>query len=322
MSRRLPTVVPTVLSVVAALFVVGACGEGNPPLIAGEGVIDDRGGVHPVSPARTRIISLVPAMTETLAAIGGADFLVARTAFDEQEELAHLPSVGGGLDPSLEVLAELDPDLIVMWQDAGGIGSLSGRLGDLGIAAYQVDVQEFADFRRHALNVGALIGRTSAAEGLVAEVDQGLSEVQTAVSSGPLPTVLYLVQSDPPLGVGPGTFLDSLIAVAGGRNVLAEAASQWPLVSLEDVLWRDPTYIVVPVLDFGTPSRGSTVVPEQLRQLESDPGWSTVGAVREGRLVPVDAGLFGRPGPRMPLAARYLASRLHPGLFDAGAPPG
>ena len=311
---------PPLASLAVALLGLAACSDARLPPGDAPAVIDDRGRVHAATPPRTRIISLVPGITETLVAIGAADLLVARTRYDDQEVLAHLPSVGGGLDPSLEFLADLNPELMVLWQDVGGSGALSGRLEDLGIAAYQVDVEEIADFRRHARNLGQMIDRRIAAETLVEEVDRGLNQVAEAVSSLPSPSVLYLVQSNPPMGVGPGTFLDSLIVVAGGTNVLREAAGRWPLVSLEDALWRDPAYVVVPVVDLAAPSPVAEGVPEPLRWLTTDPGWSEVGAVREGRVVAVDAGLFGRPGPRMAEAARYLASQLHPGAFKAGPP--
>lgn len=305
----------------AALLGLPGCANERTPLGEAPGVADDGGRLHPAAPPRTRIISLVPGMTETLVAIGAADVLVARTRYDEQEALASLPSVGGGLDPSLEFLADLNPDLLILWLDAGGAGSLSDRLEDLGIPAYQVDVEDVSDFRRHTRNLGVMVDREAAAEALVDQVDQGLSQVAEAVSSLSPASVLYLVQSSPPMGVGPGTFLDSLIVVAGGTNVLREAAGHWPLVSLEDALWRDPTYVVVPVVGLDTLTLGPDGVPEPLRWLTTDPGWSEVGAVREGRVIAVDAGLFGRPGPRMAEAASYLASRLHPGAFKGDPPP-
>ena len=312
---------PHLVSLALASASVTACGEANAaPGGQEDSVADDRGGVHNVLPSRARVVSLVPGITETLLAIGAAEVLLARTRFDEQDQLAHLPSVGGGLDPSLEYLASLDPELVIMWRDPGGSGSLSAGLEDLGIAAYQVDVQEFADFRRHARNVGRLTGRAPEAEALVGELDQALNDVRRAVAGLPAPGVLYLVQSSPPMGVGPGTFLDSLIVVAGGRNILREASGRWPLLSLEDILWRDPGYVVVPVVDYGAPDGAIDAMPEPLRRLATEPGWAEVGAVRGGRLVAVDAALFGRPGPRMAEAARFLAERLHPEAFVADSP--
>lgn len=316
-----PADVPSAAALfLVALFAAAACVDAGAPSTDQQGVLDDGGRTHPVAPPRTRIVSLVPGITETLVAIGAVDLLVARTRYDEQAVLAHLPSVGGGLDPSLEFLADLDPELMILWKDAGGSGSLSGRLNDLGIAAYQVVVEEVEDFRRHTRNLGLLSDRALAAEALVEEVDRGLNQVAEAVSSLPPSSVLYLVQSSPPMGVGPGSFLDSLIVTAGGENVLREATGPWPLVSLEDALWRDPAYIVVPVVDFGALGTVPQGVPGPLRWLTADPGWSEVGAVREERLVAVDAALFSRAGPRMAEAARYLAAQLHPGAFTP-APP-
>ncbi|MGI9627211.1 MAG: ABC transporter substrate-binding protein [Longimicrobiales bacterium] len=274
-------------------------------------MVDDRGRAHSPETGRSRIVSLVPGITETLVAIGATGTLIARTDYDTQGALQSLPSVGGGLDPSLEFLVDLGPDLVIMWPDRGGAGSLSARLEELGIDVYQAEVEGMADFRRHARNAGVLTGRRFAADSLVDWVDSGLARVASEVSSQPPSTLFYMVQQDPPMGAGPGTFLDSLMTVAGGRNVLSDAVGQWPLVSVEDVLWKDPNYIVVPVLELQARKSDDTVT-----QLAASPGWREVGAVREGRVFAVDAELFGRAGPRMAEAAEALARRLHPAVYE------
>lgn len=296
-----------------------SCGGSEEQHAQGDAVVDDRGQAHSVGAPRSRILSLVPGVTETLVSIGARGVLVAKTEYDTQEVLAHLPSVGGGLDPSLESLVDLSPDLIIMWGDRGGTGSLSGRLDELGIEVYQAEVEGMSDFRRHARNVGALVGHLPAADSLVNWVDQGLERTRATVSSEPRPTLFYVVQQDPPMGVGPGNFLDSLIAVAGGENILSDALGQWPLVSVEDVLWKNPDYIVVPVLGLADalPEEQGTLAP--LARLASTPGWKELDAVREGRLLAVDADLFSRAGPRMAEAAMVLASQLHPAAFELGS---
>ena len=105
--------------------------------------------------------------------------------------------------------------------------------------------------------------------------------------------------------VGPDTFLNSLIRVAGGTNVFEDASTPWPSVSLEEVFWRDPDVVIVPT----TGDEGGVQ-----DRLESAAGWSQVGAVKDGSVITVEADLFGRPGPRMALAAATLARLLHPDL--------
>ncbi len=113
--------------------------------------------------------------------------------------------------------------------------------------------------------------------------------------------MLYVVWHDPPRTTGPGTFIDELITIAGGANVFADVGAPWPAVSLEEVVRRDPDYIVIPR---GT---GHSVQPEWLDDL---PGWRDLTAVREQRVVTVDSDLFNRPGPRVVEAARTLGQAL------------
>ena len=308
--------IPLLASLSVALML--ACEPGAPAVDRGAGVVDDGGVRHVASPSRQRIVSLVPAVTETLVALGAGDLIVARTRYDDQPSLEDLPSVGGGLDPSLEFLVDLEPDLIVTWKDPGGAGALSHRIQALGLSAYQVNVQQLEDFRRHARNLGLLTDREANAVALVERLDRQLAEVAERTSGAGRPTVLYLAQRDPPMGAGPGTFVDSLLVTAGAENVLRDRGDQWPLVSMEHILWRDPDYIVVPVVGLGADTGAEGAAPPVA--LDADPGWSQVPAVVEGRVVLVDAGLFGRPGPRMGDAARALAARLHPGAFHPPEP--
>jgi len=111
---------------------------------------------------------------------------------------------------------------------------------------------------------------------------------------------------------GPGTFLDELIGIAGGQNAFADAPSQWPTVSLEAVLRRQPAIVIVPRGERGA---------ERITRLRSTPGWRDLRAVRTGRVIEVDAELFNRPGPRVGTAAKTLARLLHPEAFLARATP-
>lgn len=300
----------------AASLLLATCARGGDVAESPDAVADDLGRLHSASPPRSRIVSLVPSATETLLAMGAGDRLVARTRYDEQAELASLPSVGGGIDPSLEFLAELAPDLVVLWPAAGNSASLRGRLDALGVAWYGARVQSLEDFRRLARNLGRLTGAVAAADSLVAEVDDDLTAARADWAGRAPVEAAYIVQRDPPMIAGPGTFLDSVLAAGGASNVFADMDGPWPMVSLEELVWRDPEYVVLPVAGLGAgagwrtpgaPAEASSAVA----RLTGSPGWRAVPAVAAGRIATVDASLFGRPGPRMGEAARRLAARLH-----------
>ena len=297
-------------AVVAFLALLVGCTPDRPAPGASGALVDDRGRVHDPSVPPDRIVSLIPAVTETLTAIGAADRLVARTRYDEDPALADLPSVGGGINPSLEFLARLDPDLVVLWASGASGVSLEDRLDEIGLDWYAAAIQTMDDFRRHARNLGRLLG-LAAADSVIERVERDFEAARGEWSGRAEVEVVYAVQLDPPMTVGPGTFLDAVLGAAGAANAFGDIAGSWPLVSMEEVVRRDPDYVIVPVPGYGTPEARSDYSDPSIERLRARPGWAAVPAVVAGRVISVDGSLFGRPGPRMGEAALYLATRLH-----------
>jgi len=256
--------------------------------------------------ARQRIVSLIPSATETIVALGATDRLVARTSFDVDTALMHLPSVGDGLTPSLEVLTTLEPDLVVAWPDNAS-RSVIARLEGAGARIYTPQVQTLGDLRQAIKELGTMLDLERAADSLVASIDTDLEAVQAAVAGLEPPGVFYVVWYDPPTTAASGTYIDELIAIAGGRNVFADAPGLWPQVSMEEVVRRQPDIVLI--------SRTEDS-PLDLESVASAVGWRELHAVREGRLIEVEANLYNRPGPRVARAARRLAALLHPNAIQ------
>ncbi len=300
------------LSFASLLAVLSACAPERlePPAT---GVADDAGRLHDPAEPRHRIVSVIPGVTETLVAIGAAERIVARTEYDEQPELEALPVLSALLQPSVEALTRLDPDLVIMWPSGGNGGAVGEQFDRVGIDWYGAAIQTMADFKRHARNFGRLLDLERAADSVIAAVRADLTEARAAWSGRAPVAVFHVVQLDPPMTAGPGTFLDSVFEAGGAVNVFADIEGNWPRISLEEVLRRDPEYVIVPVEGYGTPSVQPGHRDPSLERLAKAPGWAALSAVASGRVISVDASLFGRPGPRMGEAARYLAHRLHGG---------
>jgi ABC-type Fe3+-hydroxamate transport system substrate-binding protein len=261
-----------------------------------------------VAPAR-RIISLVPAHTDLILALGAADRLIARTVFDEDARLQALPSIGDALVPSVEWIAAERPDLVMAWPDAGS-RSVVARLRGLGVPVYAARVETLAELRRTIADVGRLLGLETAADSVRRRLDSALADVEAAVRGRPRPRVLHLIGLDPPVAAGPGTFVQELIERAGGENVMADAAMLWPQVSLEHVLAAAADVVII-----------ASERPESalLADLRGRAVWRELEPVREGRVHVVDADLFSRPGPSLVDALPSLAALLHPDLLAAGS---
>ncbi len=296
--------------VLFTFLLLSACAPSEDRALPSISVTDDLGRTVALSAPARRVFSVIPSITETVAALD-PDALVARTRFDRAPEFAHLPSLGDGMSPNLEALARLEPDLVISWSDV--TERVADRAEALGIAVYRADVQTIDGLRSHLSRLGSLLGREGRASLVTDSLDRALDRVATAVRSREPVSVYYSVWHDPPQTTGPGTFIDEVISLAGGRNIFADASRGWPLVSVEAVLTRNPDALVIPGR-----ARGAEAVP-WLRA----PGWRELEAVRNGRFLLVDGDLFNRPGPRVAEAAEHLARFLHGEdvLPHAPAPP-
>lgn len=287
------------------LLTVAACTDSAAPA-ARRGsevvVVDDAGReVHLPAPAE-RVISLLPAGTETLFALGAGETVVGRTRYDLEPHLAHLPSVGGGLDPSLEAILALKPDLVVAFETAGGSG-VRPQIERLGIPVFAIRTEDTTDIYRTIERLGALVGRDSAATALVASIRSRLDSIAASVPPGVRPTALFVASIDPPIVAGRRTYLAELIGVAGGElpDLGAEDGIEWPQLSVEVLLRADPDVILLPV---GADSVGP------LERLRHEPGWRDLTAVREGRVALVPTDLMSRPGPGIAEIASVLRREL------------
>jgi iron complex transport system substrate-binding protein len=278
---------------------------------AAVGVVDDAGDTLRLAAPAARIVSLAPGATETLLAIGARERLVGRTDYDTEPAVAGLPSVGGGLDPSLEALVALAPDLVIGWHTTGA-NPVRDRLRDLGIPFLAVRTTDTADVFRVIEVLGEVSGRREAADSVRAEVRRVLDEVRASVAGRPRPRVLYVLHDDPPMTAGPWTFTVQLLEVAGGRTAFPDVTGQPQYVSLEEVVRRRPDVVLVPVGAGGQ---------ARLAALASRPGWRELDAWRTGRVVALPAAEVNRMGPGIAETARRFRDALHPELATGAELP-
>jgi iron complex transport system substrate-binding protein len=281
-----------------------AAGDRARPAADRAAVVDATGRAVRLGRPPVRIVSLVPAATDLVVALGASERLVGRTRYDVGPEVAHLPSVGGGLDPSVEALLALHPEVVIVWGTTTP-SATRARIDEAGVPTFAVRSEDTTDVFTTTGRLGRLLGRDSAAALLTGRLRAELDAVRRSVAGRPAPTVLYVVSSTPPTTAGPATFIGQLIGVAGGRLLFPEVRELWPTVAIEEIVRRQPDVIVLP---HGADPATSVA---SLRGLA---GWRELRAVREGRVVTVPAELMGRPGPRLGAAAALLRDALHPDL--------
>jgi iron complex transport system substrate-binding protein len=278
------------LALVAAL--TAACG--TPPRAGAIALVDDAGDtVRLVEPAR-RVVSLIPATTEILFAIGAGNLLVGRTHWDDWPAAASaVTDVGDGLEPNLEAVLAARPDLVLLYRGAG-TATAASRLRSLGIPALLLRTDRLADVPRIAAILGRATGHLAGADSMSARFTRQLDSVSVHPSTRP--SVLLLAWVDPPLTIGAGSFLDELVERAGARNAFHDVAAASGPVSLEAIAGRDPDLIL----------SVSDSPPTLARRAE----WRAVRAVREHHFLQLHGSEFARPGPRSPQAILELRAAL------------
>ncbi len=278
-----------------------------PAVAAAWTVTDQTGRRMTLGAPPRRIVSLVPSVTEDLFAIGAQDALAGVTDFCDYPPAARRkPSVGGMLDPSLETLVALKPDLVVA-TTAGNREETYTALERLRIPVYLVNPTRLSDVLDLIRRLGALTGRESTADRLTASLEARIEAVSLRVHGLPRPRVLYVLWPEPLIVPGRGSLVSELLTLAGGDSVTADAGEGYPRFSLEAAVARAPEVIILA-------SHGSGQGPGARGRWERFTG---VPAIQTGRLYTADGSLLHRYGPRVVDGLELLARLLHPEAFRA-----
>jgi iron complex transport system substrate-binding protein len=252
-------------------------------------------------PARVeRIVSLTPATTEILFALGAGNRLVGRGEYDKWPSAAlAVPDLGPGLRPNVEAVLAARPDLVLLYASQDNRGA-ARQLRAAGIATAAFKVDSIEQFDRTTRLLGRLIG-DSARGALVADtVMRTLDSIRTLTRHLPRVSVVMPVYEDPLLVIGGASFMSQLVTIAGGRNVYDSIPQPSPAVTFEDIVRRDPSAILVG--------------PEHGAKLRRSPKWRGLNAARRGRILYMDTSLVFRPAVRLGEGAVSLAKLLHPEL--------
>ncbi|MCL2093314.1 MAG: helical backbone metal receptor [Treponema sp.] len=287
-----------------SFFFSGCRKEAVPSASAPSGpapITDALGRPFTPGPQPQRIISLVPAMTEILFAIGAGDALVGRTEYCDYPEEAHLvPSVGGfaGATMSLEMIRFLEPDLVFL--SAQMHERIVALLDQLGISSFAVEPAKLSEVYQTIELTGLLTGCQEGAALLVSRMEAQIAGVQSLVQGRPAPGVFWILSADPLMSAGRSTFISEAIHLAGGRNIFDDVNEDWPLISPEQVIMRRPDWVLMGD-DVGT----------SIESFEANPLWRSLPALSQGQVRMIDAGAFYRYGPRLAQAVEDLAQILH-----------
>lgn len=262
-------------------------------------VRDDFG--HEVVPGvARRIISLNPATTEMLFAIGAGSRVIGRTTWDSYPDSARLaPDMGPGLRPNIEVVVAAKPDLVVLYASADNRPAVD-RLRSLGIVTLALKNDSIGDFARTLRLLAIVTGDSTRAAMVTDSVHATLERVRAATAGRGRTRAFWYIWDSPLITIGRGSFMSELLDIAGAANLYDDVAKPSLTVTLEDVVRRNPDVVIAG--------------PDGTKNLRGDARWNALPAVKAGRIIIADTALVGRPSVRLGEAAVSLARALHPGI--------
>ena len=285
------------------LLLALGCGQRPPKPISGLGFDDDLGRSTFIEKPPQRVISLSPAHTELLFALGAGDRVVGVSAFcNFPPEVKSRTNVGGP-DPakfSLETIVSLKPDFVLA--DSNYQKQAVESLERLRVPVLAYEANSIDDIVRVMTVLHRILGDSPTGKKTVEQFERDAKALAVGRYRD-MPTVLYLAGEQPIFAAGGGSFTNELIERAGGKNLFGDIKDKYPNVSEEEILRRNPDVIVL----------ARPPDPEAKRkELLARPTWQKLKAIQNQRIVFVDEDMASRPGPRILDAIRELENALHP----------
>jgi iron complex transport system substrate-binding protein len=272
-------------------------------------VTDDRGVTLSFAQAPQRIVSLLPSLAETVCELGHCGRLVGVDRYSNYPtSLQKLPQLGGGLDPNIEAIVALKPDVVLMAKSSRG----GERLEALGLKVVALEPKTHADVQRVMLKLGQLL-EVPDAQRVWRAIDAGVSAAAQSLPARLRGTRVYFEVNQGPYAASEASFIGETLTRLGVKNIVPAKLGPFPKLNPEFIVRANPDLIMVG--------------QDNADGLTQRPGWHSIRAVREHRVCvfPAEqANVLVRPGPRMAEAARLMAQCLTdkaPQLGVAGARP-
>lgn len=275
-------------------------------------LVDQIGRTVEVPDHPQRVIALVPSLVEVVYALDRQDRLKGVTQYsDEPAAARQLPRVGSYVNPDIEKIVALKPDLCLAIQDGNPRAAVS-RLESLGIPVYVVNPQNLAGVMTMIIGLGEVLEAPEAAGRITGAMAARLEQVRSRLAGATTrPLVFFQIDAAPIVSAGRGTFIDELITLAGGVNLVSrDGASGYPKFGWEDVLRLQPEVVIVASMAGGHSDADLTAGWRR---------WPQLPAVRQQRLHVLPADLIDRPTPRLIEALEAFAALIHPELFHGYA---
>jgi iron complex transport system substrate-binding protein len=270
------------------------------PCFASRTLTDEMGRKVVVPDHPHRVICLMPNVTDTVFALGAGDDVVAISDYTEFPAAAlKKPSVGDLINPSIETILSMRPDLVIGVQPTGPM-EVTNQLERVGIPVFLISPHGLAGIFHSVETIGTALNRTPEADALVHSLQQRVDAVRARTKDQPTPRVFMPIWYDPITTIGKNAFITEIIEAAGGRSVTDDLPMEWPVISMEVLLERAPDALLL--------VRGGKTT---FQVLQDRPGWSSMAAIKARRAYYVDRRI-NFASPVAIDALEDLAKQFHP----------
>ncbi|MCW4019035.1 MAG: cobalamin-binding protein [Candidatus Bathyarchaeota archaeon] len=310
-------VIIAVASIGAFMYYQGISGDSASPSPSSPiSVVDDEGNTLTMTEYPERIVSLAPANTQMIFAVGAGDNVVGVTDFCTYPynfsawiEAGNMTSIGNYYQPAVEPIVSLNPDLVV-----ASLGSVdtAEQLRTLGYNVLTLNPDNLDGVMADMLKIGQATGHEAEAQSEVADMQRRIDVVVEGVAQTTTrPTVYHEIWSDPYMSVGGDSFVTDIINMAGGQNIFENATEAYPVVSSESIISENPEIMVFPT------HMGVESFWGNYETVADRPGWNSISAVVNNKLYTVDGDVIDEPGPRQVDSLEILAKIIHPEIFGS-----
>ena len=276
-----------------------SCGNNNKQSTGKNTVTDDLGNIFAFEKTPQRIISLAPNLTEMFFSLGLERHLIGNTMYCNYPPQAQkIEKVGDMLTFNFEKIVLLKPDLIFITVE-GNTKSTYDKFHELGLKVFVSNPRNYRGIRKTYNDLGKIFGVTNKTETALAKWDstqQSIAAAQKPQSK----TAMFLVELRPVMLAGVNTFINEYLQFCGLKNIAADSKLNYPIFNREEILKRDPDYIIYPT------GGGDTI--EMLK--ETYPEWKQLKAIKSNNVIFIDRDLYLRPGPRFIEALADLSNQL------------
>jgi len=284
------------------VLILISCGKEEKNFNTKNSIKDDIGNNIIFDKTPQRIITLAPNLTEMIFDLKLEKYLIGNTLYcNYPEEAKKIDKVGDMLNYDFEKILQLKPDLIFITVE-GNTKEAYNKFKELGLKIFVSNPRNISGIKKTYLDIAKIFGIESYAKNKISKWDSITNSIINASKKYDKKNAMFLIELKPIMLAGKNTFINEYIEVCGLNNIASDSKLNYPIFSREEILKRNPDYIIVPSNGYFTAER----------ILESYPEWKNLNAFRKKNLIIVNADLFVRPGPRYTEALKELFIALHP----------